>query len=203
MLLTIIKALRFLKLMKYDISIEGLLRFLSVEKWDVIFYNTVEGDCVVRELGLKAKADTEQAFLHYKKGLRLVFIDDSVTYDGKQALLLHEIGHIIYGHTKGYNDPDSTQCQMEANNFVGAVLQLHKNRRLYMRCVICAAITLVVLTVTISSVAAYNACRTVYVTPSGSKYHTDDCSAVDYNTAYDVPIYKAKRHYGPCKLCNP
>ena len=197
------KAFKFLKLIKYDISIDGLVWYLQADKWSVVFFNTKEGDRIVSQLGLTKEADKKQAFTYCKNGMRFVFIDNCVDEEGQQALLLHEIGHIVLKHLNGFVNPDSMQCQMEANNFVGAVLQLHKNRQLYMRCVICAAITLAVLTVTISSVAAYNACRTVYVTPSGSKYHTDDCSAVDYNTAYDVPIYKAKRHYGPCKLCNP
>lgn len=45
---------------------------------------------------------------------------------------------------------------------------------------------------------------TVYITPTGTKYHTYDCHTIDKYTAIEISIDKAKEsHYKPCKICNP
>lgn len=43
---------------------------------------------------------------------------------------------------------------------------------------------------------------TVYVTPSGTKYHRPNCRYVT-NRAKPIPLEKARQAYGPCKVCQP
>ena len=45
--------------------------------------------------------------------------------------------------------------------------------------------------------------NTVYVTPSGNKYHTKDCRYIDEKTAVEIPIEKASESYAPCSICKP
>ena len=44
---------------------------------------------------------------------------------------------------------------------------------------------------------------TVYVTPTGTRYHKADCQYVNPNTATEMTIEEAQTEYLPCKRCKP
>ena len=45
---------------------------------------------------------------------------------------------------------------------------------------------------------------TVYISPTGNKYHRQSCRTIDLNTARSGPLSRAKEMgYTPCGVCNP
>lgn len=94
--------LRIAKKVKKDLK--GKTDFLSIEdylekehNYTVVFYNTPNGDKLLRKYDLWEDAQDIQAFT-YLSCARLVFINGDVSAEDKRLLLCHELGHIALGH---------------------------------------------------------------------------------------------------------
>ena len=131
---------------------------------------------------------------------QVIFLPASVTQDYAAQLLAHEIGHIALVHKKVFAG-DNTRAETEADYFARYLLQPPAIRRLKRL----AAILLVILGLAICYLTYIRpVATTVYVTPSGSRYHQSDCRYTKGKYLTDLSIPAAeKAGYTACKICRP
>lgn len=129
---------------------------------------------------------------------RVIFLPASVTEDYAAQLLAHEIGHIALAHQKIFAG-DNARAEAEADYFARYLLQPPAIRKLKQ-----AAIALLVLLGLAICYLTYiqPVTTTIYVTPSGSRYHTEDCRYVKNKDAAALSMKAAEEEgYTACKVC--
>ena len=137
-----------------------------------------------------------------------MFIDNTMHTNSKVYSLLHEIGHILLGHI-GNGDialKDNRILENEAEAFVYAVLNKKKPSRLTIALAI-VNIGLIFILIAFcmpKNVPTYSSSSEyVYVTPSGTKYHTQNCIHAKSKESVMLEVTEAKKTYSPCSVCNP
>lgn len=158
-------AKRLRKNLKNKISIPNLITYLETLGYSTVFFNTMEGDTLLKSYGLSP--GTTKAFT-YCGTTQIVFLDNNLPTQDKIYSLLHEMGHILLCHI-GDNKIkflDKRLMENEAEAFAYTVLNYKRNYKpLYF------AICLVLASV-ISATAGYN-------------LHSDDTPPPEQ---YNVPI---------------
>ncbi len=207
---------------KFIKSIKGSVDFVSVEEYlqklgyKVIFFNTPVGDAELTRYNLQEKARKTKAFT-YKGTAKIIFIDDNVPCEDKNYLLYHETGHILLGHLDygRLSTKNKTLIDIEADAFVYEILSPSKTDTILMFLIIlsmifgifvgsyiCTPVNTASKTVTVSSVSNSNN-DWVYITPTGTKYHTDSCIYTKNKDCTRLNRADAGRIFQPCKVCNP
>ena len=198
------------------------LTFVNVERvlndlgFTVIFFNTPEGDEEIERYELEQSKNTLKAFT-YAETARIVFIDGSLHSDDRLYLLLHELAHIVLGHVGDGKLTTRNQIliDIEADSYVYSIIQNKKDTSPF----ILLAVTVLSASLIISSynrAATFPASTapevteppkiitdTVYVTPSGSKFHRRSCVYIKGKELIALPRTEAEKNYAPCKVCNP
>lgn len=131
---------------------------------------------------------------------RIIFLPAGVSQEYASQLLAHEIGHIALEHKKTFID-DNTRAELEADYFARCLLQLplvHKLKQIMM--ILLATLILLAFYI----VYVQPAVTTVYVTPSGSRYHQSGCQFTQDKELTALSILAAqKAGYTACKVCRP
>ena len=213
---------KFLKSVKYDVTFKSAEDFLKTLGYCVVFFGTRAGDAEIAKHRLEYMAESESAFT-YCGQCKIVFIKSSLHLNDKLLLLLHEIGHILFGHLEKnkHLTRDDVKAEMEADTFAYSVLNYKKPLKLPI--VISAALIAVLLLTPLAfysrtqqavKVGAENNINktadvpdtsldnTVYVTATGHKYHRANCFFLK-NGSIPISREEAEKNYTPCLICNP
>lgn len=202
------------------VNVENILQSLG---YSVVLFNTYPGDMELERYGLEEKKGKLKAFT-YSQTAHIVFIDANLHADDKLYLLLHELGHIVLGHVGDGKlvTRNKILIDIEADNFAYSIIHNYKRSWLY---VLLSAVILYALIITASFInerntpvhtsaevvtqteqpqdATESEAETVYVTPSGNKFHSADCYYIKNRTTTELSRTKAATRYAPCAVCEP
>lgn len=221
------EAKKLYRQLKGDLTIPNLIRFIESKGYNVVFFNTDEGDDLIRRYNIDRKS--VPSFM-YTGITKVVFVDDLLHINDKAYCLLHECGHLILKHTKENEihtiDKRSTEC--EADAFAYSVMHYSPLKTLRnalftlsFAILIIAGTALCTRSYVLSTQETYvpsevskvtntqhitsdqSVDETVYITPSGTKYHRASCRYAKSSTALEVQRSKAEKTYSPCSVCNP
>ena len=198
------------KSLKGNIDIPNLVKYLESIGYSVVFFNTEDGDELLKSYGINP--GITKAFT-YCGATKIIFVDGKLHTSDKLYSLLHECGHILLGHI-GNNSIEllnKRSIENEAEAFVYAVLNYRGSANKKSRSFIFIAILLVLslfFAVKInssyqfkSSTANYG--EIVYITPTGTKYHRASCSYVKNSRTAKIEKVEAAKIHEPCNACNP
>ena len=195
----------------------------------VVLFNTPKGDEEIARYKLEYKKQTLKAFT-YTKTVHIVFIDGSLHADDRLYLALHELGHIVLGHVGDGKlvTRNSVLIDIEADNFAYSII---KGKEKFPFIYIASAIIIIAMAfssyynnvktpafvsesnpisepVTISANAQpetglETVSDIVYVTPSGTKFHKQDCRYIKNKKVTEYSRDEALHKYAPCLVCEP
>ncbi|MBE6912124.1 MAG: ImmA/IrrE family metallo-endopeptidase [Ruminococcaceae bacterium] len=213
--------------LKGAVNIPNIISFIESKGYNVVFFNTEDGDDLIKRYGIEHK--NVPSFI-YTGTTRVVFVDDLIHPKDKLYCLLHEYGHLILNHVKESEIHTvsrwSTEC--EADAFAYFVMNYSPMKAL--RCAIFAflaafLVALITFFCTRASFSPSNSTyapqkvssmtdvppttssntlsQTVYVTPSGRKFHRANCRYVKSKKVTELNRNEAEKNYDPCSICNP
>ena len=206
---------KLFKSLKGKIDTPSLVKYLETIGYSVVFFNTEDGDELLNAYDLNPK--NAKAFT-YCGATKIVFVDSNLHTSDKIYSLLHECGHILLGHI-GKNSIEllnKRSTENEAEAFCYAVLNY--NRTANIQSVSLFVVTfLLVLSVMFSvhtnidipeeipavkniTVSEH---ETVYITPTGSKYHLKSCPSIKNSVCAKIEKSEAEKIHKPCGRCNP
>lgn len=171
---------------------------------------------LISELALQRYIETSSAFTYQYKGIKLIFLCESLTESEKRYALAHELGHIACGHMSHNRcSSDSVEDEFEANEFahyllnpsvllrIQVFISLHK--RVFIIGILCILITAAGLFFASRAAKEEAYFGNFYVTDSGERYHEKNCITIagkksvhrmtedEYNSG----------QYSPCLVCLP
>lgn len=213
--------------LKGAVNIPNIISFIESKGYNVVFFNTEDGDDLIKRYGIERK--NVPSFI-YTGTTRVVFVDDLIHPKDKLYCLLHEYGHLILNHVKESEIHTvsrwSTEC--EADAFAYFVMNYSPMKTL--RSAIFALLSAVLIIIcTFFCTNAYispvpeayiptevspvisvpqttpsnTVAQTVYVTPSGSKFHRANCRYVKSKNVTELERNEAEQTYSPCSVCKP
>ena len=207
------------RIKKKGITFEAVKDYAKRIGFSVLMYDSPEGKIEIEAYKLQKLASERKSFAFDSK-VKYIFITSAAQEYEKIFLLLHELGHVLLGHTSPNCMKDSFNCEMEADAFAYEVL--HHKHRISPKLVSVFLVLIAFLTGaliprsflfpqkvehlqdSISKTAAIYETAVVYITPSGSKYHTADCRYVSGNAkAKKISLSEASHTHTPCKVCTP
>ena len=171
---------------------------------------------LVQGLAIHELVKTRKAFVYQNVDVKLLFLCETLTPEEKQYAIAHELGHIQIGHLQNGTYSDSSVAEeYEANEF--AHYLLHPETRIRAESVIrkrkplFAVLIVVILALVIGTlVLKHNTSekayyKEYYVTESGKKYHTKDCSVIrDKANVHRLTVVEYESgQYEPCGICKP
>lgn len=209
--------------LKGTVNIPNIISFIESKGYNVVFFNTEDGDDLIKRYGIDRK--NVPSFI-YTGTTRVVFVDDLIHPKDKLYCLLHEYGHLILNHIKESEIHTvsrwSTEC--EADAFAYFVMNYSPMKTL--RSVVFALLSAVLIVICTRAYVAPThepymstevssavnvprvtsnsaAVQTVYVTPSGRKFHRANCRYVKSKDVAELARNEAEKTYDPCSVCNP
>lgn len=206
-----------------DINLPDLVHYAETKlDWLVVYYNTEKGDALIRNFdpNLSNFDKKEDGFCYKTVYGKYIFLDNNQNPEQKLCALVHEIGHILLGHLDEGKIQNRTQNEVETNVFVKYVLFPKRldmirfqfsRKKIRVLSVVIAAVPISALSLAyfmpsgapaIGHIPASTGNKTVYVTPSGSRYHAANCKFAG-DGAIAIPLERAKESYAPCSYCNP
>ena len=205
--MSIKKSARFLyRSIKGNLSVPAIIEFLQTRGYDVVFFNTPEGDDLLRRYGIKLNGAGSVTYCGVTK---VVFADDTLHISDKLYALLHECGHIMLGHLveNQIHSISKRITENEAEAFVYEVLHLHRRPK---RIPALVAIVFLLVFLFFGALFAFRSRPEdseqnpiVYVTQDGTHYHRKSCLyATNFKTS---KMYKSEAEITllPCSFCNP
>lgn len=218
----IIKKLR--KEYKDNIDIPNVVDALKKQGYDVVFFNTDEGDKIADCYGMTDILKRVNA-ITYSGTQQLVFVNHNLHEQDQLCLLLHELGHILLEHI-GHGDTDLKNkrlMEMEAESFAYNVLNYNKPQYWQWLLAILSVVMLLTCGITYTktktpvnnvqnpivtatpdiSVSAAETDDTVYITRTGKAYHRKNCMYAKDKDCIALSRAEAEKEYSPCKYCNP
>jgi Zn-dependent peptidase ImmA (M78 family) len=171
---------------------------------------------LVQGLAIHELVMTRKAFVYQNADVKLLFLCETLTPEEKQYAVAHELGHIQIGHLRigAYSD-SSVAEEYEANEFahyllhpdtgMRAVSVIRKRKPLF-AVLIVVILALVIGTLVLKHNASEKAFyKEYYVTESGKKYHTKDCSVIrDKANVHRLTAEEYESgQYEPCGICKP
>jgi len=205
---------------KFIKAVRGKKDFISAEQlaeklgYKIVFYNSPFGDAEIIRYHLEQKAQNTKGFT-YVAAAKIIFIDNSVHSDDKFYILLHEIGHIMLGHVGDGKTflRNAVLMDIEADAFAHEVLYPTKHyKSLVSVLILCITLctTYVISshfgnTDTPDEKLSVNTTSepSVYITRSGTRYHSENCSSTRNSLTAIISKTEAEKLFPPCRLCNP
>ena len=223
-------AIKFYRSLNGNLTNLAVISTLKKDGYEVIFYNTPEGDAALEIYGLYDYSRTVRAFT-LRNEMKIVFVDDALSATDKLKALLHEAGHIRLGHigTGNMHLCDSADMEGEATAFVYEVM----SPTLFVpRSLVAVSLLLIVLSficgynftnennevpiapalsqiqqavqpTSESAPKPYQVTTPVYITRTGSKYHKEECTYTKDKDCAEIDRTQAEILFSPCSACNP
>lgn len=196
---------------------DSLRKATEKQGYTIVEFNHIENEesvaVLLSSLGLMNYASCSKCFTYADKNYRIVFVHEGLNDEEKVKVLAHENGHIFLEHfSSSQVIGRDVQEEYEANEFAHYLYResfsakmsigFKKRKKLYISIIIVvllAAIAAVVIGVINESKYYEN----YYVTSTGNKYHTEDCSFVngkDNSSRMTVEQFESGE-YEPCSRC--
>lgn len=202
-------------------SKESIIKLFSRWNWNVVYFDLNQNDELINRFKVNKMAKSNRAFTLRYHNTYVIFIRDDQTNKDTIKLLLHEAGHILYGHNFKNISPDD---ELEANTFMASCLKDYRYKTK-----IIVVFSLFILAVIIvkngdltsqaprssqlsqldSSCNYYSGASIpadyVVITGTGDKYHRPNCQYVQGKTNLLTLATEEAMQLGkqPCKVCNP
>lgn len=201
-------------------SVKGKLDFVSVEEYlktlgyKVIFFNTNVGDAELLRYDLMEKAKKTKAFT-YNSTAKIIFIDNKISCEDKTYLLYHETAHIMLGHLNDarLSTKNNILLDVDADTFVHEILKPKKTKIFIPLFIIMVCSFIIGVFINYSddlsnepvnnTIVAQTECNWVYITSTGTKFHTQSCTHTKNKDYARIERKEAEKIFQPCKLCNP
>ncbi len=210
---------------KFFKKINRNLDFLTVKQyyerngWKIFYFS--ETDSTIEELGLEEKAKNEKGFIYNEDNLKYIFININLSEREKRDTIFHEAGHIELEHK--YSDLNNDAIERQANEFANILINMcgddnhSKKTIIVLSCIIALMFIINLLLVLFyfddtskiqtstpvsNDITVETEHQYVYVTPSGNKYHLQNCYYIRNNEqAHSIDIKSAEKSYLPCSIC--
>ncbi|MDY3928612.1 MAG: ImmA/IrrE family metallo-endopeptidase [Clostridia bacterium] len=204
------------KAIQGEITLVNAVKYAESIGYNVIFFSSFD-DEYINLYDLTYIAQNTSAFT-YNNLAHIIFINDNISYFEKLHRILHEIGHIMLGHigngTLYLQNKDEADSEAEAFVYVLLYDKQKYNLKLITAMLLIAGMFVGFFTgYTVSSCKRVNSSSNkeeyksnndiVYVTPSGSKYHRDDCQYIKNKNCTMLKRSEAEKNYSPCSVCRP
>ena len=213
--------------LKGAVNIPNIISFIESKGYNVVFFNTEDGDDLIKRYGIDRK--NVPSFI-YTGTTRVVFVDDLIHPKDKLYCLLHEYGHLILNHVKESEIHTvsrwSTECEADAFAYFvmnysptkavrSAILPLLATVLIIIGTILCTKANLspayeAYVPTEVSSVRSVSpstsssvVAQTVYVTPSGKKFHRANCRYVKSKDVTELKRTEAEKTYDACSVCRP
>lgn len=212
---------KFIKALRGKIDFVNAENFINSKGYKIIFFNTPDGDMELIRCNKKEEAEPNQAFTHCSTA-NIIFINNNVSSEDKLYLLLHEIGHILLGHVGDgkLHTRNKILIDMEADAFACEVLNPTKKYAAWHLISACLIIIIMLAgyfviwesihsdmpvntNINFATDSPVNMNELVYVTPSGNKYHREDCRYTKDKECIALTREEAQQNYTPCSVCDP
>lgn len=204
-------------------TVKSVVEAIQNMGYNVVRFNTPEGDELIRSLGCEDKKFATNAFTLSGK-VKFVFINDNLSTSDMLFALLHEAGHITLKHigTGSIEWQDSRLMEQEAEAFAHAVMnQSNAFRNSMITFTICLVFFMLgyflcngiqqsktnveagKMTDGFDRSTEQNTIDTVYITSTGEKYHLPECPYIKGKTISKMTKAQAEKIYKPCSICKP
>ncbi len=214
------EARKLRKALHGQINFETLTKHMESTGFAVVLFN--DTNKLIKRYSLEETAKAKSAFTYVDKTSSLIFIRENLHANDKLLQLLHEIGHITLGHLKGnyLRVTEIAETEYQANHFAHLVLRPKALPAFMFPLGICVLSALLFVSFSYNIILSnkQNAIQTenysistevysktnteyVYITQTGSKYHTQECNYA--SNSIRLELEEAKKLYTPCKHCNP
>lgn len=215
------KAGKFLKDFRLQtVTLEALRAAIRQQGYTIVEFNAVFNDenvaALLEALGLEEHCRRARGFTYADSKRRLVFLHEDLSYEEKLMVLAHEEGHIYCNHftTAPILGRDVVE-EHEANEFAHYLLHrsfgrramqfLGRHKRLTVS--VAAGVLLVFAAALILGLVQQERryYGKYYITATGNKYHTKDCSFVSHKDNAErltVEQFESGK-YEPCDVCLP
>lgn len=223
-------AKNFLKELDFRTDFVSVEEYLKKLGYKVIFFNSSTGDRELERFNLKEKSKYTNGFT-YIGSAKIIFINSKVSAEDKKYLLYHEAGHILLGHMDYPRMSTKSDCLMEfeADTFAHLIVNPPKTNKTV---ILMTALTIIAMTFSfyagklsapthvpssnfiseshVESAETQNNIKIpendnetyVYITPTGKKYHRENCRYVNSGSK-KVPLSAAMKTLSPCSVCKP
>lgn len=186
---------------------------LLIRRLGFTVYGYTEGEAKLRETKTLGLTADRYAFTYLCGKQRYVFYDDLMNETDTQRALAHETAHIYYNHLYRKATPfdSAVNKEWEANLFAAYLLKRLDLKLCIIRgfaVLLSAALLLICGAVLFNSAGLPRGAGfgrdIVYVTPSGSHYHSESCLyGKGCENSFELDRATAREHYLPCELCKP
>ena len=202
------------------LTLDNLVYIVEDMGFEIVDYsnNRLDSDFsdLIQSLTIHELVKTGKAFVYQNADVKLLFLCETLNPDEKLYAIAHELGHIQSGHLQvGANSDYSVAEEYEANEFAHYLLNPGVGTRsvsiVQQRKPLFAFLVVIVLALLLGTmVLKHNASerqyyKEYYVTESGKKYHTKDCSVISDKA--NIHRLTAEEYesglYEPCSICKP
>ena len=204
---------RFLGQIDHAVSLTSLQQQAG---YTIYFYNkqSLDNDKLLTAIGAAEYAKTVNSFCIEQDWQRIVFVSDSVDYEEKVFLVLHEIGHLVLDHHKNQDTyfAITLEQEQEANFFAEGIYKYDKNKlvkRNILLTSILAGFVLIGSAYFLANHINHSTATKIdntqcFITATGHRYHIG-CDHLKNNEGIVwLTIKEAKdKGYTPCKDCVP
>lgn len=191
----------------------SLFKLQDLPEYAIHYYNgeNLSGDEILQSVKETDYAKTVNSFSMERNGKKIIFIKDSIDYEEKVFLILHEIGHLVLGHHKNQDTyfAITLEQEQEANFFAESICKYDKNKLIKRNILLTSVLTAIVLAGssyflvnhTITNKADNMEC---FITPAGERYHMG-CDYLQDNEGVIWLTVKEAKEKGrtPCQKCVP
>lgn len=202
-----------IKFIKHDLhgraDLKALIKFLQKTGYTVIFFSDTENIELLSRLDLFEYSKGKNAFTVQGKNLKAVFLRKDCSEHERLCAIAHETAHIKLGHLNKDDIERNTRFEeMEAEAFAYAVLNYKCNlvfpAALIAFIIICLGILFLSASNSSSPVSTISPKEeTVYITPSGQRYHRKTCIYTKDKNCTALTLSQARKTHSPCKMCTP
>lgn len=172
----------------HNLSAEKLKDIIKQLGYTIVPYNQYHNNDyttqLINDLSVQDYVQHQKSFTYERDSLRLVFIIDSASDDEAITLLLHEIGHIILGHTKISTVNQDIEHENQANQFSYDVKRLLKYKQIIKKTSIITASFLVFLLIMGNIILTY---QNIFKKPNNDNIATTTSTTNQNSTITTLP----------------
>lgn len=172
----------------HSLSADKLKDIIKQLGYTIVPYNQFHNNDytiqLINDLSIQEYIEHQKSFTYERDALRLVFIIDSVSEDEAITLLLHEIGHIILGHTKISTVNQDIEHENQANQFSYDVKRLLKYKQIIKETSIITASFLVFLLIMGNIILTY---QNIFKKPNNDNIATTTSTTNQNSTITTLP----------------
>lgn len=214
------------------VTFDSVVQCLQSKGYTVMFYSSPEGKALLEKYELTDFSLKLNALTYFNDSIKVVFVDDHLSKQDMLCTLLHETAHIYLGHLSlNPFSKDKRRNEMEAEALAYAILNYKKSRIPLI--VTAAVVSTAIITSMFSSyyhnaktstfviekpqmsepetisvpqqfeTESETVSDTVYVTPSGTKFHKQGCRYIKNKDVTEYSRTDAANKYSPCSVCEP